>query len=99
MLSSTVSSSFFPLCWQSLGRQHVPCVDDHFLEQPCAREQKRDNGPEQAQLFFVGRGSVPFIGAVIRLLVILYNDFFESHVYHRVLGSGGFSMLLNLNMI
>ena len=28
-------------------------VDDLFLEHPCAREQKRDNGPEQDQLFFV----------------------------------------------
>ena len=46
-------------------------VDDQFLEHPCAREQKRDNGPEQGQLFFVGQGSVSFIGAVIRLLDIL----------------------------
>ena len=40
-------------------------ADDHFLEHPCAREQKRDNGPEQGQLFFVGQRSVSFIGAVI----------------------------------
>ena len=46
-------------------------VDDHFLENPCAREQKRDNGPEQGQLFFVGQGSVSFIGAFIRILVIM----------------------------
>ena len=46
-------------------------VDDPFLEHPCAREQKRDNGPEQNQLFFVGQGSISFIGAVIRLLDIL----------------------------
>ena len=38
---------------------------DHFLEHPCAREQKRGNGPEQGQLFFVDQGSVSFIGAVI----------------------------------
>ena len=43
-------------------------VDDHFLEHPCAREQQRDKGPEQGQLFFVGQGSVSFIAAVIRLL-------------------------------
>ena len=43
-------------------------VNDHFLEHPWAREQKRDNGPEQGQLLFVGQGSVLFIGAVIRLL-------------------------------
>ena len=46
-------------------------VDDHFLEHPCAREQKHDNGPEQGQLFVVGHGTVSFIGAVIRLLDIL----------------------------
>ena len=46
-------------------------VDDHFLEHPCAREQKRDNGLEQGQLFFVGQGCISFIGAVIRLLDIL----------------------------
>ena len=46
-------------------------VDDHFLEHPCAREKKRDNGPEQGQLFFVGQGSVYFIGVVIRLVEIL----------------------------
>ena len=45
--------------------------DDHFLDYPCAHEQKRDNGHEQGQLFFVGQGSVFFIGAVIRLLDIL----------------------------
>ena len=40
-------------------------VDDLFLEHPCACEQKHDNGSEQGQLFFVGQGSVSFIGAVI----------------------------------
>ena len=40
-------------------------VDDHFLEHPCASEQKRDNGPAQGQLFFVGQGSISFIGVVI----------------------------------
>ena len=73
-------------------------VNDHFLEHPCAREQKRDNGPEQGQLFFVGQGSVSFIGEVIRLPNILQNDFFESLVYYRVFGSGGFSRLLSMNM-
>ena len=29
-------------------------VDDHFFEHTCAREQKRDNDPEQGQLFFCG---------------------------------------------
>ena len=43
-------------------------VDDHY---PCAREQKRDNGPEQGQLFFVGQGSVSFVGAIIQLPDIL----------------------------
>ena len=46
-------------------------VDDHFLEHPCAREQKRHNGLEQVQLIFVGQGSVSFIEAVIRNLDIL----------------------------
>ena len=46
-------------------------VDDHFLENPCAREHKRDNGPEKGQLFFVGQDSVSFIGAFIRILDIL----------------------------
>ena len=56
-------------------------VDDHFLEHPCAHKQKRDNGPEQGQLFFVGQGSVSFVGAVIRLLDILWNAFSESLVF------------------
>ena len=43
-------------------------VNGNFLEYPWAREQKRDNGPEQGQLLFAGQGSVLFIGAVIRLL-------------------------------
>ena len=38
-------------------------VDDHFLEHPCGRGQKRDNDPEQGQLFFVSQGSVSFIDA------------------------------------
>ena len=45
-------------------------VDEHFLEHPCAREQKRDNDPEQGQLFFVEQGIVSFIGAFIQLLDI-----------------------------
>ena len=67
-------------------------VDDHFLEHPCARERKRDNDPEQGQLFFLGQGSVSFIRDN------LYIDFFESLVYYRVFGSGGFSRLLKLNL-
>ena len=74
-------------------------VDDHFLEHPCVREQKRDNDPEQGPLFFLGQGSVSFIGAVIRLRNNLCIDFFESLVYYRVFGSGGFSRLLKLNLI
>ena len=55
-------------------------VDDNFLEHPCAREQKRDNDPEQGPLFFLGQGSVSFIGAVIRLRDNLYIDFlFHEH--------------------
>ena len=46
-------------------------VDDHFFEHTCAREQKRDNDPEQGQLFFVGQESVSFIGAVFLLLDIV----------------------------
>ena len=45
--------------------------DDHFHEHPCAFEEKRDNGPAQGQLFFVGQGSVSFVGAFIRILDIL----------------------------
>ena len=55
----------------SVWYNFLPCTSHHFLEHPCAREQKRDNGPEQGQSFFVGQGSVSFIGAVIRLLQIL----------------------------
>ena len=33
-------------------------VDDLFREHISACEQKRDNGPEQSQLFFVGQDSV-----------------------------------------
>ena len=74
-------------------------VDDHFFEHPCGREQKHDKGPEQDQLFFVNQSSVSFIGAVIRLLDILKNDFFESVVYHRVFGSECITRLLKLSMI
>ena len=84
MLSSTVSSSLFYLYVDNrLDDRIHRGVDDHFLEYPCAREQKRDNGPEHGQLFFVGQGSASFIGAVIRFLDILYNGFLESPVYYR----------------
>ena len=66
-------------------------VDDHFL----AREQKRDNGPEQGQLFFLGQGSVSFIG--FRTFCKMTS--FESLLYYWVFGSVGFSRLLKLNMI
>ena len=71
MLSSTVLSSFFLYVDNRLDDSMKRGVDDHFLEHPCAREQKGDNGLEQGQLFIVGQGSVPFIAAVIRLLDIL----------------------------
>ena len=99
MLSSTVSSSFFfHYVDKRLDHGMYHGVDDHFLEHPCAREQKRDNDPEQGQLFFLGQGSVSFIGAAIRVRDNLYIDFFESLVYYRVFGSGGFSRLLKLNL-
>ena len=76
MPSCTVLPSlFFLYVDKHLGDSMYRGVDDHFLEHPCAREQKRDNGPEQGQWFLVDQGSVYFIGAVIRLLDSLYNDF------------------------
>ena len=68
MLSSTILSTFFFLYVDNrLDDNMYRGVDDHYLEHPCAREQKCDNGHEQGQLFFVGQGSDSFIGAVIRI--------------------------------
>ena len=44
----------------------------------------------------MGRGSVSFIGAVIRPLDVLLNDLFWSIVYYQIFGSGGFSRMLKI---
>ena len=67
-LHSTVFTAFLLYVGKRLDESMFRGVNDHFLEHPCACEQKRDNGPEQGQLFFVGQGSVSLIGAVIGLL-------------------------------
>ena len=86
MLSSTVSFSFFSSMLTNSWTTACTVVLMIIFS-------------TSGQVFFEGQSSVSFIGAVIRLLDSLQNDFFENVVYYWIFCSGGLSRLLKLILI
>ena len=84
MLSSTVSSSIFSFMltndWTTSCTVVLMIIFASILVHVIRNVTMALN--KVKLFFFVGQGFFSFIGAVIRLLDLLQNDFFESLVYY-----------------